>query len=79
LEEILQGILFHNINKALKFLLNGSKFIVMITETVDRSMGGVELTVGAYGKMLEDAARVKYTNNRQGTESAYRGDDFKYR
>jgi len=52
---------FQNMNRALKLLLRGSKFIVMIPETVDNSMGGVELTVGAYGKMLEDAARVKAT------------------
>ena len=33
----------------------------MITETVDSSLGEMELTVGAYGKMLEDAAGVKAT------------------
>ena len=52
---------FQNMNKALKILLGGATFIVMITETVDNSMGGMELTVGAYGKMLEDAANVKAT------------------
>ena len=52
---------FHNMNKALKLLLQGSKLVVMITEKVDNSMGDVELTVGAYGKMLEDAARVTAT------------------
>jgi len=56
-----EGFNFHNMNKALKFLQRDSKFIVMISETVDNSMGEVELTVGAYGKMLEDAAKVKAT------------------
>ena len=48
-------------NKALRLLQNGSKLIVMITEIVDTSMGEVELTVGAYGKMLEEGANVKAT------------------
>jgi HAD superfamily hydrolase (TIGR01458 family) len=52
---------FEMMNKALKLLLSGSKLIVMITEKVDRSMGDVELTVGAYGKMLEDAAGIHAT------------------
>ncbi|MBA7472882.1 MAG: HAD-IIA family hydrolase [Spirochaeta sp.] len=52
---------FQNMNKALGLLLKGAKLIVMITELVDHSMGGVELTVGAYGKMLEDAAGIKAT------------------
>lgn len=52
---------FHTMNKALKLLLDGSKFIVMITDIVDNSMGSVELTVGAYGKMLENAAKIKAT------------------
>jgi ribonucleotide monophosphatase NagD (HAD superfamily) len=50
-----------NMNKALRLLQNGSKLIAMITEIVDNSMGEVELTVGAYGKMLEEAANVKTT------------------
>ncbi len=52
---------FEIMNKALKLLLSGAKLIVMITEKVDRSMGDVELTVGAYGKMLEDAAGISAT------------------
>jgi HAD superfamily hydrolase (TIGR01458 family) len=52
---------FRNMNKALKLLLEGSKLIVMIPEKVDRGMGEVELTVGAYGRMLEDAAGIKAT------------------
>lgn len=52
---------FQNMNKALELLLKGAKLIVMITELVDNSMGGVELTVGAYGKMLEDATGIKAT------------------
>jgi HAD superfamily hydrolase (TIGR01458 family) len=56
-----EGFNFHNMNKALKLLQRGSKFIVMISEIVDNSMGEVELTVGAYGKMLENAANVKAT------------------
>lgn len=56
-----KGFNFENMNKALKLLLTGSKLIVMIPEKVDHSMGGVELTVGAYGKMLEDAAGIEAT------------------
>lgn len=52
---------FENMNKALKLLLEGAKLIVMIPEKVDHSLGEVELTVGAYGKMLEDAAGIKAT------------------
>jgi HAD superfamily hydrolase (TIGR01458 family) len=50
---------YQNLNKALRLLLKGTKLIVMITETVDNSLGELELTVGAYGKMLEDAAGIK--------------------
>lgn len=56
-----EGFNFHNMNKALKLLQRGSKFIVMISQIVDNSMGEVELTVGAYGKMLENAANIKAT------------------
>jgi len=52
---------FENMNKALSFLLQGTRLIVMIPEKVDHSLGGVELTVGAYGRMLEDAAGIKAT------------------
>jgi HAD superfamily hydrolase (TIGR01458 family) len=52
---------FHNMNRALKLLLQGSKLIVMIPELVDSSMGAVELTVGAYGKILEMASKVEAT------------------
>lgn len=52
---------FQNLNKALRLLCKGAKLIVMITETADNSMGELELTVGAYGKMLEDAAGIKAT------------------
>jgi HAD superfamily hydrolase (TIGR01458 family) len=54
-----EGFNFENMNKALKLLLKGSKLIVMIPEKVDHSLGKVELTVGAYGKMLADAAGIK--------------------
>ena len=56
-----EGFNFQNMNKALKFLLRGSQLIVMIIEKVDNSVGDVELTVGAYGKMLEDAAGITAT------------------
>ena len=56
-----EGFNFENMNKALNLLLEGSRLIVMIPEKVDRSLGQVELTVGAYGKMLEDAAQIKAT------------------
>ena len=52
---------FRNLNKAVRLLYKGTKLIVMITETVDSSLGEMELTVGAYGKMLEDAAGIKAT------------------
>jgi len=52
---------FENMNKALKLLLQGTRLIVMIPEKVDHSLGTVELTVGAYGRMLEDAAGIKAT------------------
>lgn len=55
------GFNFQNMNKALKCLQAGSKLVVMIPEMVDNSMGDVELTVGAYGKMLEKAAEVQAT------------------
>ena len=54
-----EGFNFENMNKALKLLLEGVRLIVMIPEKVDHSLGRVELTVGAYGQMLEDAAGVK--------------------
>jgi len=56
-----EGFNFQSMNKALKLLLEGSQLIVMIPEKVDHSMGEVELTVGAYGRMLEDAARIRAT------------------
>ncbi|MDR7419430.1 MAG: HAD-IIA family hydrolase [Armatimonadota bacterium] len=49
---------FQNMNRALKLLVNGAKLVVMIPEVTDSSMGDLELTVGAYGRMLEDAARA---------------------
>jgi len=52
---------FQNLNKALQLLCKGAKLVAMITETVDKSMGELELTLGAYGKMLEDAAGIKAT------------------
>ena len=56
-----EGFNFENMNKALKLLLAGSKLVVMIPEKVDHSLGKVELTVGAYGKMLEDATGIEAT------------------
>jgi HAD superfamily hydrolase (TIGR01458 family) len=55
------GFNFENMNRALNLLLKGARLIVMIPEKVDHSLGGVELTVGAYGQMLEDAAGIKAT------------------
>ncbi|MDP7286014.1 MAG: HAD-IIA family hydrolase [Dehalococcoidales bacterium] len=52
---------FQTLNKAIQLLYKGAKLIVMITETVDSSLGEMELTVGAYGKMLEDAAGIEAT------------------
>ena len=52
---------FQNLNKALRLLYKGAKLIVMIPEKIDNSLGELELTVGAYGRMLEDAAGIKAT------------------
>jgi HAD superfamily hydrolase (TIGR01450 family) len=49
---------FQNMNRALKLLVNGARLIVMIPEMIDSSMGDLELTVGAYGRMLEEAAKT---------------------
>jgi HAD superfamily hydrolase (TIGR01458 family) len=62
---------FRNMNKALKLLFEGSQLIVMIPEKVDHSMGEVELTVGAYGRMLEDAAKIKATYIGKPSKSIY--------
>ena len=56
-----EGFNFENMNRALKLLLGGTRLIVMIPEKVDHSLGRVELTVGAYGQMLEDAAGIEAT------------------
>jgi len=60
---------FKTMNKAVKLLIRGSKLIVMITEMIDNSMGEIELTVGAYGKMLELAS---------GTKATYIGKPYRY-
>lgn len=56
-----EGFNFANLNRALQILSRGAGLIVMITEKVDSSLGEMELTVGAYGRMLEDAAGIKAT------------------
>ena len=52
---------FRNLNLALGCLNRGAGPIVMITEQVDGSLGHLELTVGAYGRMLEVAAGIRAT------------------
>ena len=52
---------FKNLNKALRLLLKGANFIIMIPELVDHSMGEIELNVGSWGQMLEKASGVKAT------------------
>lgn len=64
-----EGFNFHNLNRAAELILNGSRLIVMITEMIDHSLGKVELTVGAYGRMLEEAT---------GTRTIYVGKPHKY-
>lgn len=61
LGDLREGFNFQNLNKALRLLYKGAKLIVMIPEKIDNSMGELELTVGAYGRMLEDAAGIKAT------------------
>jgi HAD superfamily hydrolase (TIGR01458 family) len=50
---------FQNLNKAAKVLNGGAKLIVMIPEMIDSSLGEMELTVGAYGRMLELALDIE--------------------
>jgi HAD superfamily hydrolase (TIGR01458 family) len=60
---------FANMNRALKVLTRGARLVVMIPEMVDSSMGDLELTVGAYGRMLEEAS---------GTPAVYIGKPSRY-
>jgi inorganic pyrophosphatase len=50
---------FATMNRALKLLMGGARLIVMIPEMIDSSMGDLELTVGAYGRMLEEATKTR--------------------
>jgi len=50
---------FQNMNRAAKILSGGAKLIVMIPEMIDSSLGQMELTVGAYGRMLEVALNIE--------------------
>jgi HAD superfamily hydrolase (TIGR01458 family) len=50
---------FNHMNKVLRLLLGGAKFIAMQNEMLDTSMGDVELNVGAWVGMLERAAGVQ--------------------
>lgn len=50
---------FQNLNKAARILTGGAKLIVMIPEMIDSSLGEMELTVGAYGRMLEVALNIE--------------------
>lgn len=52
---------FEHLNRALRLLLGGAKLVGMIPELVDASMGEVELNVGSWTKMLENASGVKAT------------------
>jgi HAD superfamily hydrolase (TIGR01458 family) len=52
---------FHNLNEALRRLMQGSKLIGMIPELVDTSLGEIELNVGSWVSMLERASGVKAT------------------
>jgi len=61
LGDLREDFSFQNLNKALRLLYKGAKLIVMIPEKIDNSLGELELTVGAYGRMLEDAAGIKAT------------------
>ena len=50
---------FQNLNRAVQILTRGAKLIVMIPEMIDSSLGEMELTVGAYGRMLEVALNIE--------------------
>ena len=52
---------FHNLNEALRRLMQGSKLIGKIPELVDTSLGEIELNVGSWVSMLERASGVKAT------------------
>ncbi len=54
----MKGLTFKTMNRALK----GARLLLMIPVEVDHSLGSVELSVGAYGQMLEDAAGIKATD-----------------
>lgn len=50
---------FDTLNKALRLLLRGAKLVAMSPELVDASLGDVELNVGAWALMLEQASGVR--------------------
>jgi len=50
-----EGFGFEQMNRALRLLVAGARLVVMIPERTDSSLGQLELTVGAYGRMLEEA------------------------
>ncbi len=52
---------FEYLSQALWLLLSGSKLIVMQPELIDKSQGQTELNVGAWGRMLEQAAGIEAT------------------
>jgi HAD superfamily hydrolase (TIGR01450 family) len=49
---------FDHLNRALRLLSNGANLIGMQAELLDRSMGELELNVGAWAGMLERASGV---------------------
>lgn len=50
---------FQTMNKVLQKVVNGAKLIGMISELIDSSLGTLELNVGSWVKMIEEAANVK--------------------
>lgn len=50
---------FDTLNHALRLLSNGSRLIGMISELIDSSLGELELNVGSWVRMLEEASGVR--------------------
>jgi HAD superfamily hydrolase (TIGR01458 family) len=60
---------FETLNRALRVLKNGARLVGMQNELIDSSMGELELNVGSWVRMLEQAS---------GVEAVYIGKPFRY-
>lgn len=55
------GLNFQNMNRALRLVLGGARLVGMQPELLDRSGSQTELNVGAWARMVEQAAGVRAT------------------